>query len=338
MTQTLQLIELDPHNYDELEKLAAKNPFSGFMQSRDWAKFKELEGYHVTTVGFLSDGQLIGGALLYYYPYGQQSGFVICPEGPILDWNDSALIRSALRALQSHCQALTDKFKCVGLRIEPHLPYPCPSALKNWSKSPVVLSPEQTLVLNIDQTEEQLLINMKPKGRYNLKICQKSGVVIRKSVDLEDIEPFYELLYHTSVRNDFFCEPIGYFLNLGSVLLKSGNASLYFAEYDGEVLSAILVVFFGMRASYLYGGSSTSHRNLMPNYGLQWRAMLDAKARGCKEYDMFGYEPDGVPDHLYAGISRFKRQFGGRFVENIGARDYIFYDNMADEMLSHLNK
>ena len=37
-----------------------------------------------------------------------------------------------------------------------------------------------------------------------------------------------------------------------------------------------------------------------------------------------------APGHLYAGFSRFKRQFGGRPVRLIGAHDLYFLDRLAD--------
>ncbi len=37
---------------------------------------------------------------------------------------------------------------------------------------------------------------------------------------------------------------------------------------------------------YLYGASSSEHRNVMPAYALQWKAMITAKANHCLEYDI----------------------------------------------------
>ena len=58
----------------------------------------------------------------------------------------------------------------------------------------------------------------------------------------------------------------------------------------------------------------------MPTYLLQWEAMKWAKARGCKEYDLWGV-PDEDEATLEAnfetrheglwGVYRFKRGFGG---------------------------
>ena len=42
------------------------------------------------------------------------------------------------------------------------------------------------------------------------------------------------------------------------------------AYYDGKPISGVIPIFYGNKTWYLYGASSNQHRNLMPNYLLQW--------------------------------------------------------------------
>jgi lipid II:glycine glycyltransferase (peptidoglycan interpeptide bridge formation enzyme) len=76
----------------------------------------------------------------------------------------------------------------------------------------------------------------------------------------------------------------------------------------------------------------------MPTYALHWAAIQDARSRGCAEYDFYGYDPFGHPDHLYAGISRFKRQWGATRRDSIGAREYLFYDRLAEQIVEHFGR
>ena len=98
------------------------------------------------------------------------------------------------------------------------------------------------------------------------------------------------------------------------------------------------MVYFGQRATYLYGGSVSRQRGVMPNHLLHWVVMRDARERGYTEYDLYGYDPFGRPDHLFAGISRFKEQFGGRRADRIGAWDNLFYDRLADRLVERLRE
>ena len=153
---------------------------------------------------------------------------------------------------------------------------------------------------------------------------------------MSDVRRFHELFIDTANRGDFFAEPYGFFLNLGATLFPAGMAELFFSEYEGGALTALLIVYFGRRATYLFGGSSTHHRNVMPAYAAHWAAIQSARDRGCVEYDLYGYDPFGQPDHLYAGFTRFKKQFGGFRKDSIGAYDLLFYDRLAESLVSRL--
>ncbi len=321
----------------EWDALAGQETASGFMQSSAWAAFKRAEGYVTPRYGLFLDGQLRGGASLLLYPHGHDAGFVLCPEGPVLPWDATTLARSGLRLLIAQARELAARHGALGLRIEPHLPPPRPSLLRNWNRAPVDLTPNHTLMQDLTLPDDALRSRMHPKGRYNLGLSLRHGVKVVESVDMADMRAFYDVFWETSLRSRFFAEPYGFFLNLGAMLFPARRASLFLAKWQGETLAAILVVFFGRRATYLYGGSSTRYRNLMPNYALHWAAMQAARTRGCIEYDWYGYDPFGQPGHLFAGISRFKNQWGAKRVDGMGAHDLIFYDELADRVIERLN-
>jgi len=326
---------LQPVEVDSLDRLAGSHPLSGFMQSSFWAEFKSAEGYEVTRLGLKSGREFVGGATLLRYEATGEPSFVLCPEGPVLDWEDPAGIKMALRALVEIAKGMPNT---LGLRIEPHLPTPLPSVLRNWADAPTDLSPCDTLMLDLRLDETQLLAKAHPKCRYNIHIAEVRGVEVSISRDLELVHAFYDLLTETSIRTGFFIEPLGFFLNLFSILFKSGAGDLFLAKHEGKLLAAILVVYFGRRATYLYGASSSIDRNLMPAYALHRAAMREARQRGCIEYDFYGVDAFERRDHLYAGITRFKKQWGGTVVRRIGARDYVFYDRLADLIVDRLTK
>jgi peptidoglycan pentaglycine glycine transferase (the first glycine) len=319
------------------DELAGQAAVSGFMQSSAWARFKQTEGYQARRYGLFEQGELRGGGSLLWYPGDGDPGFVFCPEGPVLNWDETERAREGLRLL---LRAVEDEFPAesvLGLRIEPHLPPPRPSVLRNWSRAPVDLTPIQTLMVDLTASEQEREARLHPKARYNRRIAARHGVTVRETQDIQEMAAFYALFEATARRQEFFAEPYGFFLNLGATLFPSSQASLFFADYNGEPLAAILVVFFGRRATYLYGGSSSEHRHVMPNYALHWAAMQAAQRRGCIEYDFYGYDPFGLPDHLYAGISRFKKQWGGVRCDSMGAHDCLFYDRLADHLVTHLS-
>lgn len=333
---SLEIRELGPEWDAAWDSMVGQTPESGFMQSSAWAAFKRAEGYETLRYGLFKGEDLQGGATLLTYSAQGSEGILICPEGPLLPWHDTARAREGLRLIARAAERQAEQRGGLGLRIEPHLPPPRPSLIRNWTRAPVDLNPIHSLMLDLTLSEEEFCAQMRPKGRYNLGLAQRHGVTVTRSRNLSDLPRFYPLFEETGRRQSFFAEPFGFFLNLGAALFPTGQAELFFAEWKGETLAAVLVILFGRRATYLYGGSSPQHRNVMPTYALHWEVMQAARAHGCLEYDMYGYDPFGLPDHLYAGFSRFKLQFGGRRVDNIGAYDLLFYDRLAASLVERL--
>ncbi len=338
MTGSVEIREIGAAFDRECDSLVNSTPETGFMQSSAWADFKAREGFVNVRYGFFSGELLIGFANLFHYPTEGGQSLVVCPEGPVLPWHDTDLSRSCLRLLLAAVENDSRFSHTLGLRIEPHLSPPAPSLLRNWSRSPVDLTPIHTLMIDLDEPDEALLAAMHPKARYNLRLAMRNGVNIRRSSDPADLSAFYRLFSETATRNDFFQEPYGFFLNLADSLFPRGHAELFLAEAEGEAVAGLLLLDFGRRATYLYGGSTSRRRNLMPNHLLHWTVIQAARERGCAEYDLYGYEPFGLPDHLYAGISRFKKQLGGRRVDWMGAREHLFYDRLADRVIDGMRE
>ncbi len=324
---------------DAWDALTASCPHTGFMQSSDWMAFKRLEGFITPRFGiFDASGTLRGGGACLFYPSHAQETMVICPQGPILPWAETEPSRHALRLLIAEVEKYVETHGGLGLRIEPRIARPVPRILRNWVRSPVDLDPEHSLVIDVGEpaTEQSLLRAMHPKGRYNIKVAERHGVTVRRSTNMRDLRPFHAMFLDTSNRNGFFAEPYSFFVNMASMLFPVGMAELFMAEFDGALLSAAMVIRYGKRATFLYGASSAHNRHVMPTYAMHWNVIRAARAAGCTEYDLYGFDPYDQPDHAYAGFSRFKRQFGGRLFTAIGARDLVFYDRLADRIAEKL--
>ena len=177
---------------------------------------------------------------------------------------------------------------------------------------------------------------MKPKGRYNLKIAQRDRVTTEFTQDSQAIPLFYDLFWATVQRQKFFGEPYSFSINLCQTLFKANIGEIGLAKWQGEILVAIIIIYWGERATFLYGGSQDKHRHVMPSYALHWNSILRAKKRGCQVYDFYGFTTD--LNHNYARFSRFKSQFGGEKIKTIGAHDYFFYDRLAETLVQLINK
>jgi lipid II:glycine glycyltransferase (peptidoglycan interpeptide bridge formation enzyme) len=171
------------------------------------------------------------------------------------------------------------------------------------------------------------------------------------------LESWHRLYTDTAKRKHFYYESLPYFRRLftekkerltgknGTVPLSAPPPDPEFhiltARKDNVLLSGIVLALCGRTAYYMYAGSSLAQRELMPNYGLQWEAMLFARRKGCTAYDLMGIPPNGSKAHPMAGLYIFKTGFGGDHVRYCGAWDYL-YDEEAyryfcqEEQLSSL--
>ncbi|HAA30584.1 MAG TPA: methicillin resistance protein [Cyanobacteria bacterium UBA8553] len=298
-----------------------------FMQSWAWANFKELEGYKTFRYGLFLEETLVGGCIFYFYPHRSQANLLIAPGAPVLP---PTLAEEGMQLLKEKAASLAKEIGAIAFRIEP-LWTQKPDCLAGFVRAPVDLLPSETLLIDLRPSEAEILAAMKQKGRYNLRLSWRHGAETEFTTNSQAIPLFYDLFWETVKRQQFFGEPYGFFINLCQTLFAANMAEIGLARWRGEILAAILVVYWGERATYLYGGRNFEHPEVMAPYSLHWAAMQRAKARGCTVYDFYGFTLD--PNHGYAKFSRFKSQFGGVRITTIGAHDYFFYDQLADTLI-----
>ena len=195
----------------------------------------------------------------------------------------------------------------------------------NLKKANTNILPPDTIFIDLEKDENRLIHDMKSKTRYNVRLAQRKGVKVR-SANADDLNIWYELYNETCNRNSIICKDIDYFnAVIGTHIADSKtpvHVELLIAEIGSTPLASMFLVFSEKRAYYLYGASSSSNRNLMATYVLQWDAIIRAKKRGCSEYDMFGVAPRPDPAHPLYGLYRFKSGFGGRLFHRMGCWDY----------------
>jgi lipid II:glycine glycyltransferase (peptidoglycan interpeptide bridge formation enzyme) len=208
-------------------------------------------------------------------------------------------------------------------------------------KNAVDIQPPDSTQIDLTLSEDEILSKMHQKWRYNIRLSEKKGVVIKRytgnSVNLsEKLDRFYALTKETNARDGNSSHAKGYYFDLISSSAKENNLdndiipkttekpliSLFIAEHEGEEIASIMTLFSRDEAIYLYGASSNNKRNLMPNHLLQWTAIKAAKEYGSKIYDFYGMPPEGKDEnHPMHGLYMFKANFGGRIIHRPGSWD-----------------
>lgn len=310
---------------EEWEKLAASTPESGFMQTFLWADFRRQMGWKTFKIGMFQKEELIGGAVVMKFNLDQTS-FLYIPEGPVLNYGDPKTAQNFKLLIKEIDKLVTkeEEFKTTHLRVEPRLTY-LPAFFQHFQKAPTDMEPKQTLMIDLTQPEDKILANMKPKCRYNIRVAQRFGIQIISGLNESLLGIFLSLYNQTKQRNNFKGKEDWYFTTLYQLLVNNPTRGrFYLASWNGKPLAAALVMFFGDRATYFYGGSADTDKDKMAPYLLHWQIIKDAKAQGFKWYDFWGISQDENKPDSWLGFTRFKRQFGGERFDFIGSYDLTY--------------
>lgn len=204
---------------------------------------------------------------------------------------------------------LGKEMNAIGIRMEPNTTKgEVPKGLVRGRS----LFKKKTIILDLTKSEEELLKNMHPKGRYNIKIAQKHGVSIRESNSERDFEKYLNLMFGGTVkRQRIYAHGVNYHRQMRETLKM---AHLFVAEYKGEILAADLIFKYREGIYYAYGASALEHKEVMAPTVLLWEVARWGKLQGCRFFDLWGAEEG-------RGFSRFKEQFGGETVELLGSYD-----------------
>jgi lipid II:glycine glycyltransferase (peptidoglycan interpeptide bridge formation enzyme) len=215
---------------------------------------------------------------------------------------------------------------------------------QDWRFSDEQIQFRNTVLIDLSPDPDTLMANMKQKTRYNIRLAGRRGVTVRMG-DEGDLNALYHLYAETSVRDGFVIREEGYYRSVWAAFLRSGMAEPLIAEFQGQIVAGLIIFYFAHKAWYLYGMSSRDHREHMPNYLLQWEAILRAKARGCQVYDLWGAPDQFEENDPLWGVYRFKQGLGGTVVRHIGAWDlpvrpwtYRFYHKALPRILQIMRR
>jgi len=306
-------------------------PAAGFMQSSWWADFRTHAGYEHFGIALKEHGAFVGGAIVMKYRFSPKECFYYMPEGPVLPGDESidgAVFGRLLEAIDE--RRATEQQTVSHLRMEPRWPL-LPGFVSGFREVPpfgdAYMEPRNTLCIDLRCTEAALLAQMKAKGRYNIRVAQRHGVSVTEDTSDAGLADFLRIYADMAARQRIRRKPSDYFRTLVTLLSARGQGSLYFAGHRGVRLAAALVVFFGERATYFYGGSRDARRETMAPYLLHFEIMREARARGCSWYDLWGVAPENEPDHPWGAISVFKRKFGGIDVSLVPTLDLVYHSS-----------
>lgn len=286
------------------------------LQSWEWGEFRQKTGLKVIRLGAFEGKKLKAGYQLTIHPL------------PKLPYTAIYLAKSTFPDKQVF-QALKEigqKQKAIFIKIEPNinLPLKQPLPLTNSCQKSKANFYRYTFQINLNQTEENLLAQMKSKTRYNIRVAQRHGVEIVQDKSQKAFDTYLKLMWKTTQRQGFYAHTKDYHRKLWQTLGPTNIYHLFLAKFKGEILAAYVFFIFNGVLYYPYGASTRHHREVMAPYLLFWEAMKFGRQNNCQIFDTWGsLGPDANPKDPWYGFHRFKQGFGGQLVESIGAYDLV---------------
>jgi len=319
---------LTPEHYEEYEAFVSTHPAGGFTQSLCWPKVKSNWGFE----GVVSRGGdgAIRGAMLVLIQHMPVTGtsFLYAPRGPVCDLHDAGLLAD----LMAGADRLAEIHKAHTFKVDPDILFSDTQAVDNLKALGFVQSYGPDGFEGIQarfnyrlylqgRSEDQMLMDLTQGCRRKVRIAQRSGVEVRP-VGPEHLDDFVRLMEVTGKRDGFSVRPRAYFQRMLEALGE--HARLYMGFYDGAPVCGALSTNYAGKVCYVYGASDNVHRDVMPNYLMQWEMIRWAIQTGCSVYDFQGVSGDLTEgSHMY-GLYKFKRGFNGQLDELAGEFDRVY--------------
>ena len=287
-----------------------------FLQTEKFAQFRKELDEDTFRLGTFYGDKIIG-ALQCQKICARRGTFLHVAHGPlILD----AHLENALPKLLKEIKKLGKKEHCDFIRISPLLAehYEHLFSKEKFLPAPLHINPDRTWVLNLENDEDTILKNMRKSTRYEVRRTEKAGLKIESGNKLSDLKKFWDLHKITASRQKFV--PFSQKSTEIEIEVFDKDCLIFTAKYDKQNIASS-VILFDKNAGYYHQGASVLSK-LPGAHATLWAAIKEAKKRGCKEFNFWGVSPSDKPEHPWAGLSRFKRGFGGEERKYLRAQDY----------------
>ncbi|MBR5782652.1 MAG: peptidoglycan bridge formation glycyltransferase FemA/FemB family protein [Clostridia bacterium] len=317
----------------EYEAFNQNCPKGHFSQSVGWGKLKK-EWKFAGIISRDAEGKINGimSVLIRKMPMLPTS-VLYAPRGPVCDVHDKAVLKTLLDgakelakqhkayALKMDTDVKSDDLEYLGIMKD--LGCKLPKDTKNFEG----IQPRYVFRLYLEgRSDEEILMTFTQSHRRKVRLATRRGVTV-KVADASALHDFYTIMLETGIRDNFVIRTEEYFRRLMECL---GDAARLYMAYnaEGEAIAGTLAIGYGNKVWYLYGASSNSHRDLMPNYLLQYSMIQWAVERGADVYDFRGVSGDLSEDNPLYGLYRFKKDFNGEFTEFCGELNLVFDSTM----------
>jgi lipid II:glycine glycyltransferase (peptidoglycan interpeptide bridge formation enzyme) len=165
-------------------------------------------------------------------------------------------------------------------------------APKGWKKSKNHILSAETVILDLNKSEDELLSGMAKKTRQYIRKSGNSGIVIKNVKSEKELQECLDIYHQTSERAGFGLHSDQYYKDIFAAM---GEYSPVLVSYVKDQPVAFLWMAISADVAYeLYGGMNDVGKDLRANYALKWAMICKCKEWGLSRYDFGGMVEGGV--------------------------------------------
>lgn len=295
------------------------------LQSFEWGEFRKKVGVKVIRRAEIQKGKVSNGYQFTIH------------HAPILPFSIGYFPKGGLPSKEviSDVTNLGREQNLSYIQFEPNIANgQWPMANGQFRPSFHPLFTKYNFILDLTKSEDEILKNMHPKTRYNVRLSEKKGVKFEIDNSNQTFETYLKLTEETTRRQKFYAHNENYHKLMWQTLKTNSKdefdsnklqAHLLTAVYKNKVLVTWVLFTFKDTLYYPYGASSEEYREVMASSGIMWAAIKYGKKLGLSKFDMWGAANVQQPqvNDPYFGFHRFKQGFGAEHVEMAGSYDLI---------------
>jgi len=318
-------------NDSKWDEFVAKTQDGHHVQTSLWAQVKSVLKWKTVRIIVNEQDRIVAGGQLLFRSVTPFVTVAYLTKGPVLGSEGKAvaeaIIQHAIQISQAnHAQMLVIQPPNFDKETAPLLP------VCGFQPSSLDLAPTASVVIDLTQTQDQILKQMKRQTRQNILRSEREEITVREGGE-DDVPTFYRLHTVTSQRQKFVPYSLEYFMQMWRILEPYGYIKLFLAEYKSESVSALLVVPFGETVIPKILGWSGLYPERRPNDAVFWAAIQWGKVHEYKYFDFEGISRAGalallsgnpLPESRKHSPDFLKLGFGGQIVLYSIAYDKLF--------------
>ena len=233
----------------EYQKFWENHPLKTFLSSIEISKLREKRNWETMYVGVKENNKIIAASMLLRHKRRFNKYEFYSPRGYLLDFNNIELLEFFTNELK---QYIKDKNGYV-FRVDPYLIYRQRDIDGNivedgednrkvvdkltelGFKKVSIEDTEQVIwMFSLDianKTEEQILKEMKPNTRNQIKKTEKFGITVNE-ISYDELDRFQNIMEETGARKGFEVRDISYFQEMYKLFHDKNEVKFFITELN----------------------------------------------------------------------------------------------------------